>query len=57
LGLIHKAQLQLAKLRRRFHDHPFHRRCRRGGYVAHRMDAVIQEGTTQWCIREISIRI
>jgi hypothetical protein len=31
----------LGKLRGRFHDHPFHRLCSRGAYVAHHMDAVI----------------
>jgi hypothetical protein len=47
LGLIHEAQLQLGKLCGRFHNHPFHRLCSRGAYVAHCMDAVIPEGTTR----------
>jgi hypothetical protein len=47
LRLIHEAQLQLGKLRGRFHDHPFHWLCSRGAYVAHRMDAVTQEAATR----------
>ena len=41
LGLIHEAQLQLCKLRGRFHRHPFHPLCSRGAYVAYRIEAVI----------------
>ena len=41
LHLIHEAQVQLGTLRGWFHDHPFHRLCSSGGYVAYGMGAVI----------------
>ncbi len=44
---IHEAQLQLRKLRCRVHGRPFHWPCRRGAYVAHWTEAVIQQGTTR----------
>ena len=46
LGLIHEAQLQLCKRRRRLHRRPFPRPSGQGAYVAHRTEAVTPAGRT-----------
>jgi hypothetical protein len=46
LGWIGEAQLQLGKLRGRFHAHPSHPYADRGAYVADRTEAVTQAGRT-----------